>query len=199
MSTGGYYIALCILIMLFVASVILIVIIVSALPGVLALAVVVGVNKLLFMLSTLSIQRITDKNYKESMSICEREVGSAINTGKYNTETMAVFIKAANAGNPLAQVTLADCYLLGEGVKMNNGKALSWYKKAARQGNPKSQYALAMMYYDGTGTSKNRPLARAWYKRLIKNENYIMRNRHRDSFTTNLKILKEKTKFSEYI
>ncbi len=45
------------------------------------------------------------------------------------------YIKAAKAGDAVAQNKIASCYYNGEGVEKDISKAEYWYKKSAKQGN----------------------------------------------------------------
>ena len=40
-------------------------------------------------------------------------------------------------------------YYTGQGVRLDNDRALEWYRKAAEQGNPDAQYRLGRLYDKG--------------------------------------------------
>ena len=60
-------------------------------------------------------------------------------------QALQLFIKAANAGNPEAQLHLGEMYLYGEAGSVDLVKAGSWFRKAAAKGNPTAIAALEMM------------------------------------------------------
>ena len=54
--------------------------------------------------------------------------------------------------DPVAQLALADLYVLGQGLKENPTEAIILYKKLASKNNPIAFYRLAPMYCEGNGT-----------------------------------------------
>jgi|ERR1039458_1047 TPR repeat protein len=65
------------------------------------------------------------------------------------------YIKAAEAGNPFAQLAIAGCYDAGERVSKDQQQALKWYRKAAENDLPYAQYVIAWKYLEGDGVPKN--------------------------------------------
>src|SRR5579872_6328142 len=59
--------------------------------------------------------------------------------------------KAADAGNPVAELRLAMMYEKGDGVPHDLSRAFSYYKAAAERGEPASQAELAGYYEYGDG------------------------------------------------
>jgi uncharacterized protein len=56
-------------------------------------------------------------------------------------EAVKWFRKAADQGNPFAQIKLAEMYSDGRGVPQDYGEAVKWFRKAADQGNADAQMA----------------------------------------------------------
>ena len=50
----------------------------------------------------------------------------------------------ADAGDPEAQVMLADIYYEGRGVPKDYAQAVDWFRKAADQGAPLGQFYLGL-------------------------------------------------------
>ena len=57
--------------------------------------------------------------------------------------------RAADQGNPDAQVNLGLMYLNGTGVAKNESAALHCFRMAAEQGHPKAQFNLGALLYNG--------------------------------------------------
>ena len=74
--------------------------------------------------------------------------------------------KAANAGNPDAQFTLAMYYQDGVAVEPNIKKAVEWYKRSASNGKGKWQCdalnALALLTFNGVDTGETEAGAYEW-------------------------------------
>ena len=56
---------------------------------------------------------------------------------------------AAEQGFDWSQYHLANCYLLGDGVKKDVDEALKWFRAAAEQGDSAYQYQLALSLHQG--------------------------------------------------
>ena len=74
---------------------------------------------------------------------------------KDDVKAVEYFLRAANAGNAMAQHNLAYMYSVGQGVEKDEEKAFDWVKKSAEQGNPIAQDDLGVMYGDGRGVPKD--------------------------------------------
>lgn len=61
------------------------------------------------------------------------------------------YSKAADQGQPAAQVKMGDAYRLGFGVLQDYKIALDWYLKSAAQGYKQAYLILGMMYKNGLG------------------------------------------------
>ena len=77
-------------------------------------------------------------------------------------------LKAAKAGDGLAQFELGRRLTLGEGMTANLKEAASWFEKAAAQSIPQAQYSLANLYEKGKGVKRDYQVARLWYERAAK-------------------------------
>lgn len=71
--------------------------------------------------------------------------------------------KAAEQGNPAAEIHLADLYRNGQGVERDKDQAANWYRKAAEQGDPGAQGTLAMLYVVGQGVPQSDVEAYYWF------------------------------------
>lgn len=61
----------------------------------------------------------------------------------------------AAAGDPDAQVNLAECYLMGKGVEKNANEALRLLRQAAEKGNAGALCILGTMYFKGENVEKD--------------------------------------------
>ncbi len=81
------------------------------------------------------------------------------------------FLKAADMGNPLAQLQIGYQYEIGEGVPQSHAEAFKWYSKAATQGEVKAQNNLGQMYEEGRGVTENWVEAAKWYRKSAEQNN----------------------------
>eukprot|EP00935_MAST-01C_sp_MAST-1C-sp1_P001411 g1411.t1 len=65
------------------------------------------------------------------------------------------FRKAAELGDPLAQINLGACYIHGDGVAQSNETAVEWYTRAVEQGSEQAESALGWMYAQGRGVPRD--------------------------------------------
>jgi TPR repeat protein len=70
---------------------------------------------------------------------------NALFAKKEYPQALALFTKAANAGNVEAQQHLGEMYLYGEAGSIDMAKAEAWFKKAAAKGNKVALAALEMI------------------------------------------------------
>jgi TPR repeat protein len=70
-----------------------------------------------------------------------------------------IVVRAAEAGNAVAQVRLALLYDQGDGVPQSAKAAFAWYSRAAAQGEPESQNQVGLFYELGEGVPENWDLA----------------------------------------
>lgn len=71
----------------------------------------------------------------------------------------------AEQGNAMAQADLGWKYLNGEGLPLDDEKAVEWLTKAAEQGHAFGQYYLGELYHRGGGVPRDYEKAAAWYRR----------------------------------
>ncbi|PLW74876.1 peptidoglycan-binding protein [Cohaesibacter celericrescens] len=74
-------------------------------------------------------------------------------------------MKAAKAGDALAQFEMGRRLTLGTGMTADLKEAATWFEKAAAQSMPQAQYSLANLYEKGQGVKKDLQVARLWYQR----------------------------------
>lgn len=79
---------------------------------------------------------------------------------------------AAEWGNVVVQVDLAECYLRGTGVEKDEAEAVKWFRKAAEQGDASAQTFLADCYLFGRGVAKDETEALTWFRRAAKQDDY---------------------------
>ena len=77
----------------------------------------------------------------------------------------------AAAGDPLAQIVVAEAYFYGKGTLTNRVAAVEWYRKAAESGETAAQASLGLCLLRGQGCEKNAVEAVKWYSRAAKKEN----------------------------
>jgi hypothetical protein len=78
-------------------------------------------------------------------------------------EAVRWYRKAAEGGNPQAQLSLGVMYEHGRGAPRNDTEALKWYRMAAEQGDATTQSYLGAIYAEGTGVPKDLVQAYAWW------------------------------------
>ena len=71
----------------------------------------------------------------------------------------AWFRERALKGNEKAQLQLALCYSMGQGVARDLPKAAAWFARAARQGNVQALTELSMCYFYGEGVKASNDTA----------------------------------------
>ena len=90
---------------------------------------------------------------------------------KSDTDAIALFIEAAEAGDTDAQCSLGDLYLEGAaGVEPNSTAMLQWYSRAANQNHPKAQYMLGKLMAEGRVAPQNDEAAFQWLTLAIINQ-----------------------------
>ena len=75
-----------------------------------------------------------------------------------------ILLKAAEAGNAVAQLRLALMYDQGDGVRQSSKSAYEWYERAAAQGEPESLNQMGAAYELGQGFDENWDLAAQFYQ-----------------------------------
>jgi uncharacterized protein len=71
------------------------------------------------------------------------------------TQSAYWYRKAADQGNPAAQVYLGYMYTVGIGVPQDKAEAVSWYRRAASAGNAEAEVNLAALYLRGDGVKQD--------------------------------------------
>ncbi|UCF31889.1 MAG: sel1 repeat family protein, partial [bacterium] len=112
-------------------------------------------NAVLFSLEQLAEEGITSAHYviealREWQALAGRD--------------FLVLKKAAEAGNPLAQVKVGEMLRKGDGVTRDEEEAAKWYRQAAEKGDPLAQNQLGTMYALGQGVSQNMQKAAFWFR-----------------------------------
>lgn len=76
------------------------------------------------------------------------------------------FLKAAQAGDALAQAKVAGYYYYGSGgVTKDYAAAASWMRKSAEHGNDRAQFSLSTMYAEGVGVPKDKAKQIEWLEK----------------------------------
>jgi TPR repeat protein len=75
------------------------------------------------------------------------------------TQSLSLYRKAAEEGEPLAQVELGYFYHVGIGVQRNEAEAARWYQRAAASGSVHGKINLASLYLRGEGVPQNAEVA----------------------------------------
>jgi uncharacterized protein len=92
-----------------------------------------------------------------------------LNLGEmYETDfstAMNWYRKAADQGNTRAEILLGDIYKYGRGVSRDFAQAVAWYRKAADQGDIEAQINLGEMSEYGQGVPQNYVQAVVWYRK----------------------------------
>ncbi|MBR1946353.1 MAG: sel1 repeat family protein [Alphaproteobacteria bacterium] len=81
--------------------------------------------------------------------ISRRDLNKAVRADDFSEIEAALKQKT---DDPLAQLGLADLYVLGQGLDENPKEAINIYKKLAGKNNPIAFYRLAPLYCEGNGT-----------------------------------------------
>lgn len=77
----------------------------------------------------------------------------------------------AAAGDPSAQLEIADRLLEGRNVEPDAAAAAIWLEKAAAQGLAPAQHRLGSLYEKGRGVAKDVSVARRWYEQAAASGN----------------------------
>lgn len=78
--------------------------------------------------------------------------------------------RAADQGDPGAQVDMGYLYLKGIGVKPDAAQAAKWFQRAASSGSPTGKLDLAVLYLKGMGVPQDSHLALTLLTDLAKHE-----------------------------
>lgn len=75
--------------------------------------------------------------------------------------------RAAEAGYPQAQMTLASMLVQGEELQQDKDEAFYWASRAADQGFVPAYMMLGMMYENGDGVAQDTDQARGYYRQAV--------------------------------
>ena len=78
---------------------------------------------------------------------------------------VAAWRPLAEAGDPEAQIALAELHEIGLGLPVDHGAAFRLYQKAAEAGHPVAQLNLGEFYLRGLGTDADPVAAYVWLSR----------------------------------
>lgn len=87
----------------------------------------------------------------------------AYDRADYKT-ALKVWLPAAEAGDPEAQVNVGEIFEKGLGTEPNYEAAVIWYRKAAEQDNKRGLFNLGTMYEQGLGVEEDRAEALNLYR-----------------------------------
>lgn len=91
--------------------------------------------------------------------------------GGTREEALPWFLKAAQAGAPLAQYQVGYSMLLGWGCQCEENKGLVWLRKAAEADQADAQVTLASYALRDELTHENVKRARTWLERAVRQDN----------------------------
>ena len=80
-------------------------------------------------------------------------------------QALAWYRRAAEAGDPGAQIRLSKAYSNGRVVPKDDSQAVEWLSRAAERKHPRAMYLMAIHYEQGKGVPKNLVLAHLWMQR----------------------------------
>ncbi len=93
---------------------------------------------------------------KQTATDCEILGGQYILFDRANPDTaLAVWVSAAETGDPTAQTYVGEIYERGLGRARDYATAAAWYRKAADQGYPRAQLLLGTLYEQGLGVERD--------------------------------------------
>jgi len=143
------------------------------------------------VLSKICADLVSDKNYKQSASFCEK---AAINGDEKSQAVMGLmneymeienadfkkaifwYQKAAEQNNNLAYYQLGGFFLNGRGTERSVSKALSWYYKAAVNNYEDADFMIATILYNESQGSAGIKESLKWYKRAAARGNAKAQN-----------------------
>lgn len=91
-----------------------------------------------------------------------------IGVEKNAVKAVEYLLKAGDAGNADALLTLGYLYLKGTGVIKDEAKAFGLFLRAAKQGNPDGEYNAGLAYVKGLGTKSDFNEAFGWFLKAAK-------------------------------
>lgn len=82
-----------------------------------------------------------------------------------STNTVEMYIEAAEGGEYLAQYYLGKMYRDGDRVLQDYEKAAKWFEKASRKGYADAQFSLGVLYGKGLGVPRNYEKMLTWVRK----------------------------------
>src|ERR1700742_2347841 len=97
----------------------------------------------------------------------ESEMILVYSTGKSapTATQLESFAKAANFGDPLAQVNLGMIYALDKGNLHDDAQAFRWFQRAAAEETPDAMNDLGVFYFQGRGVPRDAETGLRWLRR----------------------------------
>jgi hypothetical protein len=87
---------------------------------------------------------------------CQRQHGEYVAFDAANYEdSLALWLEAADTGDPVAQTFVGEFYEQGLGVAVDYERAAEWYRPAAEVGHTTAQLHLAYLYAQGLGVPRD--------------------------------------------
>jgi hypothetical protein len=91
---------------------------------------------------------------------------AALKAGNY-AEAYCHWKSQAARGYAPAERQIGWLYANGQGMALNDAKALEWWRRAARHGDTNAQFALAQAYVDGMGVKADPARAVPWLEQAM--------------------------------
>lgn len=107
------------------------------------------------------------KATKLGSSEAPRKLADYYATSSWPKNFVKYYKLAAERGDVIAQVKLADLYMADDFHTTKS--AAKWYLRAAENGHAEAQSNIGWMYIHGKGVKRDREEGIKWYKRAIKN------------------------------
>jgi hypothetical protein len=85
--------------------------------------------------------------------------------GQKYDDALMQFVRAADAGHPIAQHMIGVMYFRGQGVNANPVEAYKWTKRSAEQGFKYAQVDLGLALANGVGVAKDPAEAVKWFRK----------------------------------
>lgn len=77
----------------------------------------------------------------------------------------------ATAGDLRSQLSLAEAYVDGRGVRADMAQAAKWYESAANQGDSEAQNTIGAFYLHGAGVTRDPATACKWFAKSAAQQN----------------------------
>ena len=92
------------------------------------------------------------------------EAHAAYSSGQFQ-EALNIWFRLAEDNDADATAWIGACYANGDGIEVDDRKALEWYMRAAEMGNALAQANVGAFFYMGRGTDKDPSEAVRWLER----------------------------------